>query len=180
MIGDSNASVAEAMHKTEDWPFYTAILTGPRSSGKSLFARWFVESGRGEAIDNAPLMDEDALFHRWNRAQEMKRPLLLVAGPAPWNIELPDLKSRLGAAMQLEIMPPDDNMAAELLLSLARERSLPLGPDAAAYLVPRALRGYEELAGLIAAIDRISLERKTPPKLAIWRAAVEEQKSKMG
>ncbi|RKF23180.1 ATPase [Altericroceibacterium spongiae] len=180
VIGDANASVAEALHKTEDWPFRTAILTGPRLSGKSLFARWFEESGRGEAIDDAPQMDEHLLFHRWNRAQELEQPLLLIAGPEPWNIALPDLRSRLGAAMQLEIQPPDDNMAAELLLSLAQERSLPLGPDAAAYLVPRAPRGYAELVDLVAAIDRISLERKAAPTLAIWRAALEELHGRAG
>ena len=46
--------------------------------------------------------------------------LLLVAGQAPWTIALPDLRSRLGAALQLEIGAPDDEMAGELILSLAK------------------------------------------------------------
>ena len=30
----------------------TAVLTGPSRSGKSLLARWFADSGKGEAIDD--------------------------------------------------------------------------------------------------------------------------------
>lgn len=177
VIGPANAAVAEALAHPESWPFRTAVLTGPPRSGKSLLARWFAESGqgthRGETIDDAQAMDEAELFHRWNRAQEQGRPLLIVGGEPPWEIALPDLKSRLGAALQLEIGLPDDAMAAGLMLALAEERALPLGEEAAQYLVPRAERSYFQLEKLIEAIDRLSLERKAPPTLAIWRAALE-------
>jgi hypothetical protein len=177
VLGEGNAAVAEALARPESWPFRTAVLTGPPRSGKSLFARWFAESGQsahgGDAIDDAEALDEAELFHRWNRAQEQGRPLLVVAGEPPWEIALPDLRSRLGAALQLEIGPPDDAQAAELILAMAQERALPLGEDAAAYLVPRAERSYLQLERLVEAIDRLSLERKVPPTLAIWRAALE-------
>jgi len=173
VLGPANASVAEALAHPESWPFRTAVLSGPPRSGKSLFARWFAESGKGDAIDDAPSLDEAELFHRWNRAQEEGRPLLIVGGEPPWDIALPDLRSRLGAALQLEIGPPDDALAEELVLALAEERGLPLGHDAAAYLVPRAERSYLQLEKLVEAIDRLSLERKVPPTLAIWRAALE-------
>jgi hypothetical protein len=173
VLGAGNAHVGEALAHPASWPFRTAVLTGPPRAGKSLFARWFAESGAGDAIDDAQAMDEAALFHRWNRAQEEGRPLLIVGGEPPWDIALPDLKSRLGAALQLEIGPPDDAMAAELIAAMAEERALPLGDEAAAYLVPRAERSYLQLEKLVEAIDRLSLERKAPPTLAIWRAALE-------
>jgi hypothetical protein len=173
VLGDGNAPIAEALAHPASWPFRTAVLTGPPRSGKSLFARWFAESGAGDAIDEAQALDEAELFHRWNRAQEHGRPLLIVGGEPPWEIALPDLKSRLGAALQLEIGPPDDAMAAELILAMAEQRALPLGEDAAQYLVPRAERSYLQLEKLVEAIDRLSLERKAPPTLAIWRAALE-------
>ena len=172
VIGAANAHVADALGRPDAWPFGTAVLTGPRRSGKSLFARWFAESG-GESVDDAHRLDETALFHRWNRAQESRTPLLIVAGEPPWELALPDLRSRLGAALQLEIGLPDDAMAEELLHSLAGERGLPLGPAAAAYLVPRAGRAWEDLERLVAAIDRLSLERKAPATQSIWRAALE-------
>ena len=172
VLGAANAHVAEALAKPESWPFRTAVLTGPPRSGKSLFARWFAENG-GEAIDDAHTLDETELFHRWNRAQEQGTPLLIVAGEPPWDIRLPDLRSRLGAALQLEIGPPDDAMAAELLAAHAAQRGLPLGAEAADYLVPRAGRSWADLEKLVAAIDRLSLERKVPATQSIWRAALE-------
>jgi hypothetical protein len=173
VLGAGNAHVGEALARPDAWPFRTAVLTGPPRSGKSLFARWFAESGKGDAIDDAQALAEAELFHRWNRAQEQGRPLLIVGGEPPWDIALPDLKSRLGAALQLDIGLPDDAMAADLILSLAEERGLPLGEDAAQYLVPRAERSYLQLEKLVEAIDTLSLERKAPPTLAIWRAALE-------
>ena len=172
VIGPANAHVAERLSHPSSWPFGTAVLTGPPRSGKSLFARWFMESG-GEAIDDAQDLDETALFHRWNRAQESGTPLLIVGGEPPWNIGLPDLKSRLGAALQLEIGLPDDAMAEELLHAFAEQRGLHLGGEAAAYLVPRAGRSWADLDRLVAAIDRLSLERKAPATQSIWRAALE-------
>jgi len=173
VVGCANARVAEALAAPETWPFRTAVLLGPPRSGKSLFARWFVGSGRGEALDEAHRLDETDLFHRWNRAQEAGTPLLIVGGEPPWDIALADLRSRLGAALQLEIGVPDDAMAEHLLHALAEQRGLPLGAEAAAYLVPRAGRSWADLEKLVAAIDRLSLERKVPATQSIWRAALE-------
>ncbi len=173
VIGAANAAVASALQAVQDWPFHTAVLSGPPRSGRSLFGRWFQESGAGDVIDDAHKLDETEIFHRWNRAQEEGTALLIIAGEPPWDIALPDLRSRLGAALQLEIGQPDDAMAADLLLSLASERGLALGPDAADYLIPRAGRSQAELERLVSAIDRLSLERKAAPTQSVWRAALE-------
>ena len=172
VVGSANAQVAEALAAPESWPFGTAVLLGPPCSGKSLFARWFAEN-RGEAIDDAHRLPETELFHRWNRAQEASTPLLLVGGEPPWQVALADLRSRLGAALQLEIGVPDEAMAEHLLHAFAAQRGLALGAEAAAYLVPRAGRSFADLDKLVAAIDRISLERKVPATHSIWRAALE-------
>lgn len=173
VVGSANAHVVEALQAPERWPFRTAVLTGPPRSGKSLLARWFASSGRGEVVDDAQALPEDELFHRWNRAQEQGTPLLIVGGEPPWEIVLPDLRSRLGGSLQLEIGLPDDDMAGELLLSMAAERGLPLRADATDYLIPRAGRAQADLERLVETIDRLSLERKAPPNLGIWRAALE-------
>lgn len=176
VVGAGNAAVIEALGAAKTWPFRTAVLHGEPRSGKSLIARWFAEQGIGEAIDDADRMDETELFHRWNRAQESGTPLLLVsgAGEGQWQVALPDLRSRLGAALHLTIGAPDDAMLADLLALHAELRALALGPDAAAYLVPRTTRSHIGIERLVATIDRLSLERKAAPTLSIWRDALDE------
>jgi chromosomal replication initiation ATPase DnaA len=175
VVGSANAAVIEAFAHVDAWPFRAAVLFGPPRSGKSLLARWFVEQGaEGEAIDDAETVDEAELFHRWNRAQESGRPLLLVSNVADWRVRLPDLASRLGAALRLEIGAPDDAMLADLIALHAEQRGLVLDESAAAYLVPRCERSHIGVERLVGAIDRLSLERKQAPTLAIWRDALDE------
>lgn len=180
VVGNANEGVVEAFGNTAAWPFHTAILFGPPRSGKSLLARWFVESGTqngtgGEAIDDAAMLDETELFHRWNRAQERGTPLLLVGGEeGKWQVRLPDLASRLGAALRLSIGAPDDAMLAELIAAHAEQRGLVLGEGACPYLVPRVERSHMAIERLVLAIDRLSLERKQAATLAIWRDALAE------
>lgn len=173
VVGNANARIFEALATPQAWPFRTAILFGAPRAGKSLIARWFAEQGTGDAIDDAHAMDETDLFHRWNRAQESGAPLLLVGGGAGWEIALPDLRSRLGAALHLTIGAPDDDMTASLIDVHARQRGLVLGEGATTYLVPRTERSFAGIEKLVAAIDRISLERKQPATLSIWRDALE-------
>ncbi|GAA4041878.1 P-loop NTPase family protein [Parerythrobacter jejuensis] len=173
VVGNANAHVAEALADPSNWPFGTAILMGPARAGKSLLARWFEGAGKGSAIDGADNWDETELFHRWNRAREQDEALLLVADGDRWDITLPDLKSRLGAALHLEIGTPDDAMLADLIQSHATRRGLALGEGALTYLVPRATRSFADIEKLVAMIDRLTLERKAAPTQGIWRDALE-------
>lgn len=176
VIGNANAAVVEALQSPESWPFHAAVLTGPPRSGKSLLARWATAQGI-EVIDGADELDEDEVFHRWNAVQQggsrAGQPLLLVANTTPWEIALPDLKSRLGGSLQLAIGEPDDAMAAALIEAHAEARSLTLAEGAADYLVPRTRRSFADIEALVGAIDRISLERQTPATMSVWRAALE-------
>ena len=173
VIGTGNRAVAEALADPAHWPYRTAILAGPPRAGKTLLARWFEAGGAGEAIDDADRADETALFHRWNRAQEDGRALLLTVSSAGWTIALPDLASRMGAALALEIGAPDDTEMAELMLAHAERRGLALGEGAPAYLVPRIERSHAAIERVVAEIDRLSLERMMPATLSVWRDALD-------
>lgn len=173
IIGNANSQVLEALREPARWPFGTAVLTGPEHSGKSLLGQWAQAQGI-TVWDDADKADETELFHRWNAAQEQGEKLLLIAGTTPWEIILPDLRSRMGAAMQLEIGEPDDEMLAQLIEAFAEQRGLSLAEGATEYLVPRAERSFSAIARLVAVIDRLSLERKAPATMSIWRAALEQ------
>ncbi|MDN3644889.1 DnaA/Hda family protein [Pontixanthobacter aestiaquae] len=173
VVGNANQKAIEVLRNPDAWPFKTAILTGEERSGKSILGRWFAAQDAGDTIDGADALDETDLFHRWNRAQEEGRPLLLISDAEKWEIELPDLRSRLGAALHLTIGTPDDDMAASLIESIAMQRGLALGEGALTYLVPRAERSFAAIERLVMAIDRLSLERKAPATQGIWRDALE-------
>ena len=174
VVGPSNQAVVDAFARAAEWPFRTAILTGPPRAGKSLLARWFVENGHGEAIDDADTVGEDELFHRWNRAQQSATPLLLVTSrpPGEWPIALPDLASRLGAALLLVIGAPDDAMLAALIGDHAARHGLVLGEGASAWLLPRIERSHAAIEALVAEIDRLSLERKQGVTISLLREAL--------
>lgn len=176
VVGDANAHVIEALQAPERWPFNTAVLTGPARSGKSLIGQW--AAGQGiEVVDGADALPEDEVFHRWNAVQEggsrAGQPLLLIANSTPWEVGLPDLKSRLGGSLQIAIGEPDDEMAGQLIEAHAEARGLTLADGAADYLVPRTRRSFADIEALVEAIDRISLERQAPATMSVWRAALE-------
>lgn len=173
VIGNANTGVVDALRDPARWPFRTAILRGPARSGKSLLGRWFEHAGLGETIDPADALDETALFHRWNRAQEEGTPLLLIPDTAPWEIALPDLRSRLGAALPLEIGAPDDAMMRDLLASHAERRGLVLGEEALTYVIPRMTRSFAAAERFVAAVDRLALERQSRPTRNLCRDALE-------
>jgi hypothetical protein len=176
VLGNANRHVIDALQSPAGWPFHAAVLTGPRRSGKSLIGRWAEAQGIA-VIDGADALPEDAVFHRWNAVQQggpkAGQPLLLIADKTPWDIALPDLRSRLGGSLQLAIGDPDDAMAAQLIDAHAAARGLTLAEGAADYLVPRTRRSFAGLEALVAAIDRISLERQAPATMSVWRAALE-------
>ena len=53
------------------------------------------------------------------------------------------------------------------------QRGLQLPPSAADYLVPRLTRSYAAIERVVAEIDRLSLERKLPATMSVWRDALD-------
>lgn len=177
LTGPSLEPVLAALSGAASWPFRAAVLAGPPRSGKSLIARWFAQSGAGDALDDADSQPEDALFHRWNRAQAEGRPLLIVSGRAPgaWRVALPDLASRLSAALMIEIGAPDDDLLRALLENHAARRGLALGEGVMGYVLQRLERSHAAAEALVETIDRLSLERKAAVTISLARDALAER-----
>lgn len=105
---------------------------------------------------------EEALFHIANRLA-LGGGSLMVSGraaPAQWDLTLPDLASRLGAAPVARLEPPDDALLAAVLVKLFTDRQLPVAPDLVSYLVPRMDRSFVAAETLVARLDAAGLEHR--------------------
>jgi hypothetical protein len=168
LLADSNRAAFEHLRRWPTWPVMATILTGPRKSGRSLLGRIFVRKTGGRLFDNAEGHDEEALFHAWNDAQARRKPLLIVADDVPprWQVELPDLRSRLAATPHAGIGPPDDALIRDLIVKLLGDRGIAAPPDLADYLVPRIERSHVAVLSVVDILDRVTLshhKRMTVP-----------------
>ena len=82
--------------------------------------------------------------------------------PAQWGIRLPDLLSRLGASLLVEIPPPDEEMTALLLQKLLARAGLALPDALAAYAALRVERSYPAICRLAHMIDEMALAMQRP------------------
>src|SRR3546814_17375259 len=69
LVSSSNAAAVHTLEHWGAWPVMTAILVGPRTSGRSLLARIFVAKSHGSIIDDADRLAENDFMHAWKRAQ---------------------------------------------------------------------------------------------------------------
>jgi hypothetical protein len=144
------------------WPVQAALLTGPRKSGRSLLGRIFASKTGGTFIDDAEIRPEAEIFHRWNLAQEERKPLLIIAlyPPPAWKIGLADLSSRLKATPTVSLEEPDDVLAGLLLEKLLGHRGLSVAPQVTAYIVARVERSYVGLMRFVDALDNAALSQR--------------------
>lgn len=164
LVTDSNRAAIDRLFDWTRLPFGAAVLVGPAGSGKTTIGRAFVTSSGGCFIDNADGESDETLFHAWNRAQTQGAPVLFAAAlpPAQWGIKLPDLLSRLGASLRVDIPPPDEGMAALLLQKRLARAGLALPDALARYAALRMERSYPAIAALAHRIDEMALAMQRP------------------
>lgn len=174
ILTPSNATAFAGLGSAASWPRHCAILVGPARSGKSLMARYFGGQG-GTVIDDAETNAAESLFNAWNRAQESAVPLLLISRwlPADWNIALPDLKSRLGSALLLEIGAPDDEMIEQLLQKQLADRGAAITMDALSYVKRRIERSYAAIESFARAANAMALAENAPVNLTLVKKVLD-------
>ncbi|RTZ60019.1 MAG: DnaA regulatory inactivator Hda [Gammaproteobacteria bacterium] len=113
---------------------------------------------------------EQAVFHLADRMKLAGRSLLVSAGSRPdaCGLVMPELVSRLGNGLVLEIRPLSDPEKVRALALLARQRGLDLPQKVAEYLVQRRGGDPARLFALLDELDRSSLavKRKISLKMA--------------
>jgi hypothetical protein len=176
IVTDSNRIAVEGIEAPARWPVRAAILTGPRKSGRSLLGRIFAAKTGGTLIDDGELHREADVFHRWNLAQEERKPLLIVAlhPPPQWKVRLPDLASRLTATPVFTIGQPDDLLASMLLQKLFERRGLQVSPETLSYIVTRIERSYIALMRVVDLLDDLAMSRRRAVTIKLAREVLSE------
>lgn len=176
LVSESNSRAVQQLEHWASWPVMSVVLTGPRKSGRSLLARIFAAKSGGTIIDDAERQSETALFHAWNRAQETRHPLVIVADAAPpeWTVKLADLRSRLTASPIAKIGAPDDVLMQALFERMFLRRGLDARPDLIQWLLARVERSHIALLRAVDALDQEVMERRKRLSIPLARATLSE------
>jgi chromosomal replication initiation ATPase DnaA len=189
--GPSNSAALRLIERWPDWPARVVVVTGPEGSGKSHLANiWSNEAGArtlaARALDQSSVpaalatgalalenvsedVDETALFHLLNLANEQRAHVLITARRPPglWMIRLPDLASRLRALPVVELKPPDDALLRAVLVKLFADRQLAVDETLIAYLLTRIERSFAASRAAVALLDREALRQQRPVTRAL-------------
>jgi hypothetical protein len=176
ILSDSNREAFDHFRKWSMWPVKATLLTGPRRSGRSLLARNFVERVGGQLIDQADRADEEELFHAWNAAQDSGRPLVMIVDRVPpaWEIELPDLRTRIAVTPFVSIAEPDDRLFQALIELHFADRGLHIPREALRFMSERLHRDYWTVERAVEAVDRHTIAERARLSLPTIRRALIE------
>lgn len=103
---------------------------------------------------------EEAVFHLYNRAHD--RHNLIIASlsevPGALPFQLPDLISRLGHGLIVQLGMYRDDDRLKILMARAEQRGLVMASDVAGFIMRRAPRRLGELLAILNILDENSLQ----------------------
>lgn len=200
LVAASNQAAVAWIDRWPDWPAPALVVFGPAGCGKTHLGQVFAHRSGARAITpqtlareeparlvhDAPacLIDdaeaalahglEEPLLHLYNTAAEAGRRLMLTARRAPsrWDVKLADLRSRLNAALAVEIGPPDDGLIAAVLVKLFADRQLKVDTDVVSFLLARMERSFDAARRLVAALDAAALAERRNITVPLARAVL--------
>ena len=200
MVAPCNQIAVHWIDRWPDWPTHALILIGPAACGKTHLGRiWAGTSGaeiitpatfddhlvhhrqaRNLVIDQADLLigdrrAEETLFHLYNNTRAAGDFLVFTMRAAPFALTftVPDLASRLRAALTIGIDQPDDELLSALLVKLFHDRQLDVTDDVIRYLVPRIERSFDAAADLVDRADRAALAQKSMVTVPLLRGLLQ-------
>ncbi len=200
LVAPSNAGAVAWLDRWPDWPASTLILTGPPGSGKTHLAHVFearsgarflapaaltvaavpelLGGGNVAVLDDAERAAEQPLLHLVNLVAERGGQLLLTssAPPARWGIGLADLRSRLLAAPQTALEPPDDGLLAAVLVKLFADRQLAIGEEVVTFLLSHMERSLAAARDIVTRLDHASLQQQRRVTVPLVRAVLSAER----
>jgi chromosomal replication initiation ATPase DnaA len=200
LVASPNAEAVAWLDRWPDWPGPGLAIYGPQGCGKTHLLRvWQARSGarllRAAELDFFDLagfaagpqavalddcggpLPEQPLLHLYNLLASAGRQLLLAGRepPSRWPVELPDLRSRLGALPAVAIAPPDDALLAGLLVKLFADRQLRIDAAVVNYLLKRMERSFAAAERLVARMDATALQSRRAVTVALARDALRQE-----
>ncbi|MDI9246855.1 DnaA regulatory inactivator Hda [Marinobacter sp. CHS3-4] len=103
---------------------------------------------------------EEAVFHLYNRVSDQGGQLVISLSDLPSELPflLPDLRSRLGHGLVIQLGVNRDDDRARILIARAEQRGLGMSDEVAAFILKRAPRKLVELLSVLDKLDDNSLK----------------------
>ncbi len=206
LVAPCNGEAVGWLDRWQSWPGPALIIHGPAGCGKSHLGQVFLRLSGGLRISAAKLLTADpptllgdapacliedadrtvdanteqALFHLYNWVHEEGRRILLSAAspPARWPVRLPDLGSRLRAAVAVEIGLPDDALLTAVMVKQFADRQLVVDSDVIAFVQARMERSFAFVRALVEAADTLSLTEHRAITVPLMRRVLDRLKDK--
>jgi chromosomal replication initiation ATPase DnaA len=197
LVSDCNRAAVDWIDAWPRWPAPALVIVGPAGSGKSHLAAVFAaKSGaryiRPDGFETAAasvdqemvvedidsLLDprsEEPLLHLYNAAKEAGQRILFTASslPSRWQVRLPDLRSRMNAALAVEIGAPEDTLISALLVKMFADRQVQVSSDAIAYTVSRMERSFLAARQIVEKADQLALAEKKRITVGVMKQVLE-------
>lgn len=203
VVTEANRDAAKLLTEWRSWPGGAMALSGPKGSGKTHIAlAWALESGARQVspratpddaaaifqeasgrvfVDDADCeRDEGMLWRLLDLARSAGGAVLLVGTEAPglWQVNLPDLRSRLAAMAVARLGEPDEALMEVVLRRICREQFILLSDGAVRYLARRMPRSFAAAHQIASALDADLVNGSKPVALPAARRALEKMQAR--
>ncbi|KAB0680694.1 DnaA ATPase domain-containing protein [Aureimonas leprariae] len=194
IVTKANQTAVAALDAWPNWPHPVLLVVGPEGAGKShLAAAWRELAGAADfdgRIPEAPqpfaividgLEDwidrERELFEVLNAARLGGGFVMATArrAPAVLSLRLPDLRSRLRAATQVQIAEPDDALLRGVLHKHFADRQLAVDARLVDYMAERMERSLGAALRIAGEVDREALASKEKVTRGLIRRILGEE-----
>ena len=193
LVADCNRDAISWIDVWPNWPTPVLVIFGPVGSGKSHLAAVFAAYSGAKKVTvnefdfarsnfNSDLIIEDvdsmlcsdqevSLLHMYNAVKETSHRILMTATapPARWGITLPDLRSRMNAAISVEIGPPEDSLIVALLVKIFADRQVQVSSDVIIYAASRMERSFLAVQQIVDNADRMALSSNKKITVALMK-----------